>query len=129
MRSVRLHQPSQIVMFNTTGDGYEQDSASCTSSGSYEISEEFSDDPLFLLVCPVHSTMVESQLKILQVENTIFAINQQTLVGDSGFFKELFCVPPEDGESVAGLSVENPLRIEGVKKDDMVLFLKTLYPR
>lgn len=64
----------------------------------------------------------------LQVENKIFEINRQTLLNDSEFFKELFSMPPEQEKPADGSSVEHPLVVEGVGKEDMTLFLRALYP-
>ena len=59
----------------------------------------------------------------------MFVVNRRNLLDDSEFFRELFEMPPEAGKPVEGSCAEHPLRVEGVTKEDMAVFLRVVYPR
>ena len=85
---------------------------------------------LYLLVCqrPI-SSMCIADLIVLEVEDTIYVVNRKNLLDDSEFFRELFSLPPEQGKPIEGSCLNCPLRVEGVKKTDMELLLRAVYPR
>ena len=99
----------------------------------YEISDEFQNDPLYLLVrrpfVRCRRELINPVLHLTQVENTIFSVNRRNFVKDSEFFRELFELPQQKDVTPEGTSVEHPLLVEGVKKADFVLLLKAMYPQ
>ncbi len=99
------------------------------------ISDEFRNEPLFLMVrsyitVTVSAFVLEGPKRhILQVEDTIFSVNRYNFIDDSEFFREMYELPPPNGQPIEGSNMERPLRIEGVKKGDVVLLLRAMFPR
>ena len=58
----------------------------------------------------------------------MFAVPRKGFVRDSEFFRELFELPPEKGKPADGSTRDYPLHIEGVKKEEMALLLRAMYP-
>lgn len=58
----------------------------------------------------------------------MFCVNRKNFVNDSEFFREMFELPPEKGKPVDGSSFDHPLRVEGVKKEDLTLLLRAMFP-
>ena len=65
----------------------------------------------------------------VQVEDAVYCVNRVVFVKDSDFFRELFELPAESGEPLEGSSEEQPLRVEGIDKEDMLLFLHAMFPK
>ena len=70
-----------------------------------------------------------SQFVTAQVEDAVYCVNRVVFVKDSDFFRELFELPAESGRPVEGSSNEHPLRVEGIDKEDMLLFLHAMFPK
>ena len=111
-----------------------------TTDSGYKIDEEFMIKEVFLLVWPIHlpptsycnlliMTADNVDVILLQVEDTIFTTNRRPLLDDSEYFREKLSEGSKEGQSVQGSSADHPLRLDGVKKEDMRVFLRALNPR
>ncbi|KDQ50885.1 hypothetical protein JAAARDRAFT_199588 [Jaapia argillacea MUCL 33604] len=65
----------------------------------------------------------------LLVEGQRFQIPRRYFENDSEIFRGMFSVPVPEGSPADGSSIDHPLRLEGVRKDDFRQLLRVMYPR
>jgi hypothetical protein len=96
----------------------------------YAEDDEFSAPELVLLVCFRQSStplcLPDHHLPV-QVEGTIFRV-PRSVFHDSHIFADMFSVPPPPNKPVDGSSVEHPLRLDGVSRDEIKAFLRLFLP-
>jgi len=63
------------------------------------------------------------------VEGCIFHIPVDALVEQSEIFRGMMELPVSSDQEAEGLSDENPIRLDGVSKDDFQQLIKVLHPR
>ncbi|TFK45102.1 hypothetical protein BDQ12DRAFT_621719 [Crucibulum laeve] len=66
---------------------------------------------------------------IILVEDCLFKVPHRYLIQESEFFQQMFQLPAGQTSVVDGLTDEQPLRIEFIKKHEFRQLLKILYPR
>jgi len=62
------------------------------------------------------------------VENTAFKVPRRNFQVNSEVFANMFKSPVAPGQVADGLSLERPLRLEGIKRSDFVAFLTAMFP-
>ena len=66
-----------------------------------------------------------------QVEGRVFKVLRRSFENDSEQFRNMFTLPTGEVREgpVEGTDAQRPVRLEGIRRHDMVQFLKVLYPR
>jgi hypothetical protein len=96
----------------------------------YAEDDEFSAPELVLLVRfprSITSLCAPDHHWPLQVEGTIFRV-PRSVFHDSHIFADMFSVPSPPNTPVDGSSAEHPLRLEGVTRDEIKVFLRLFLP-
>jgi hypothetical protein len=65
----------------------------------------------------------------MQVEDTLFRVPRSYLEEESEVFREMYQLPIAENTTPDGCSDEQPLRLDGVKKEDFRQLLRVLIPR
>ena len=61
----------------------------------------------------------------MQVENRLFRVPRQSLESQSKIFRDMFSLPV--AEDTEGSSDNNPIRLDGIKKEEFKRFLEVLF--
>ena len=67
-------------------------------------------------------------IAIAQVEDTLFRVHRRYFEQESEVFRAMFQLPVGNGVVADGSSDEQPLRLEGVKKEDFRQLLRIMFP-
>ena len=65
-------------------------------------------------------------LILLQMEGTLFKLPRYLFEESSDIFRDMFSLPVPEGTSYDGCSDEQPLILEGVRKEDFRCLLKAM---
>ena len=63
------------------------------------------------------------------MEDYLFRVPRALFENTSEVFRGMFKLPVPEGEAPDGYSDQQPLRLDGIKKEDFRLLLKVLMPR
>lgn len=64
----------------------------------------------------------------MQVENTLFRVPRYYFEQESDVFRDMFQFPVAEGAVPDGCSDEQPLRLDGIKKEDFRQLLRVMFP-
>ena len=64
----------------------------------------------------------------LQVENTLFRVPRHRFEQESDVFRDMFQLPVAENTIPDGYSDEQPLRLDGVAKEDFRQLLRVMFP-